>query len=134
MKCPEWLLEAMRKGEGVKCWVWDCDVKRPDICRIENVIGFNVEGDLFFYAEDADEWFEHAEPYTEPAHEFKPFEQVLIRDDNCDAWTAGYYSYFDKDPDFSNYPHVTCGSAHWSQCIPYAGNEHLLGTTNSPKN
>jgi hypothetical protein len=133
MKCPEWLLEAMRKGEGVKCWVWDDErPKEPDLVTVTGFDG--DDGGLGNYYTIDGTWFANAELCTEPAHEFKPFEQVLVSDDSCCAWTAGFYSHFDKDPDFSEYPHVTCGLRHWSYCITYAGNEHLLGTTDSPKN
>lgn len=28
--------------------------------------------------------------------------------------------------------HCCGGDAYWHHCIPYEGNEHLVGTTNSP--
>lgn len=58
-------------------------------------------------------------------HQFKPFEQVLVRDSNSGLWRANFYSHRD---DIGN--HV-CMSGVWNYCIPY--NEetaHLLGTTN----
>lgn len=57
-------------------------------------------------------------------HQFKPFEQVLVRDFDDDPWRAMHYSHFDEMQ--KHY----CGSSHWTQCIPYNGNTaHLLGTT-----
>lgn len=56
-------------------------------------------------------------------HQFKPFEQVLVRDSNSGLWRANFYSHRD---DIGN--HV-CMSGVWNYCIPY--NEetaHLLGT------
>lgn len=53
----------------------------------------------------------------------KPFDRVLVRDSESDKWRANLFGYIDKD----EYYH--CVYANWVYCIPYAGNEHLLGTT-----
>lgn len=55
--------------------------------------------------------------------ELKPFDKVLVRDSQSDKWRANLFGYIDKD----EYYH--CVYANWVYCIPYAGNEHLLGTT-----
>lgn len=56
--------------------------------------------------------------------QFKPFDQVLVRDDDNEHWAATYYSHFDE----LQAQHY-CGCCYWRQCIPY--NEetaHLIGT------
>ena len=58
-----------------------------------------------------------------PNVELKPFDKVLVRDSKSDNWCANLFGYIDKD----EYYH--CVYANWVYCIPYAGNEHLLGTT-----
>ena len=58
---------------------------------------------------------------------FKPFDKVLVRDSESDKWRANLFGYIDKD----EYYH--CVYANWVYCIPYEGNEHLLGTTKDPK-
>ena len=55
--------------------------------------------------------------------ELKPFDKVLVRDSESDNWRANLFGYIDKD----EYYH--CVYANWVYCIPYAGNESLLGTT-----
>lgn len=55
--------------------------------------------------------------------ELKPFDKVLVRDSESDKWRVNLFGYIDKD----EYYH--CAFANWVYCIPYAGNEHLLGTT-----
>lgn len=55
-------------------------------------------------------------------HEFKPFDRVLVRDGNDDPWRIQLYSH--PYEDF----HACLNGVHW-QCIPYEGNERLLGTT-----
>lgn len=56
----------------------------------------------------------------------KPFDKVLVRDNNAQKWTADLFSLFDK----SLICPYSCVGHYTNQCIPYKGNEHLLGTTN----
>lgn len=59
-----------------------------------------------------------------PKVELKPFDKVLIRDFESQAWQVSLFGY--KDSDF----YYCCNGCGWNQCIPY--NEetaHLLGTT-----
>lgn len=61
----------------------------------------------------------------------KPFEsKVLVRDINTDEWKGHFFSHYDNN---SDRPYI-CIGVEWineyKQCIPYEGNEHLLGTTN----
>jgi hypothetical protein len=55
----------------------------------------------------------------------KPFDKVLCRMDNDDIWGI---SLFERYVQISTYPFF-CIQDCFSQCIPYEGNEHLLGTT-----
>ena len=57
--------------------------------------------------------------------ELKPFDKVLVRDSKSDNWRANLFGYIGKDG------YYRCVYANWVYCIPYAGNEHLLGTTNN---
>ena len=59
-------------------------------------------------------------------YQFKPFEKVLVRDSYEDKWRASFFSHIREG--LSKY--VTTGLI-WKFCIPYEGNEHLLGTTNN---
>lgn len=65
----------------------------------------------------------------EGEYPFKTFDKVLIRDSERDEWKAGIFSHVSIKRTF---PFVTINNCH-KQCIPYEGNEHLVGTTNSPK-
>lgn len=58
-----------------------------------------------------------------PKVEFKPFDKVLVRNCKSENWRANLFGYIDKDGFYC------CVWANWAYCIPYAGNEHLLGTT-----
>ena len=54
---------------------------------------------------------------------FKPFDKVLVRDSESDKWRANLFGYISEDG------YYCCVFASWVYCIPYAGNEYLLGTT-----
>lgn len=73
---------------------------------------------------------------TEPVVEEKetlqllaPFTKVLVRDRNSDHWRINFYGYFSPEDRFPYH----CAMSSFKQCIPYEGNEHLLGTSNSPE-
>ena len=61
--------------------------------------------------------------------EFKPFDKVLIRDEDNQTWRVCLFSHYRKD---LSCPYVCVGCSAYKQCIPYEGNEYLLGTTDSP--
>ena len=56
--------------------------------------------------------------------ELKPSDKVLVRDFDDEAWTLDTYSHRDDNPD---YPY-RCLESFWRYCVPYEGNECLLGT------
>lgn len=59
-------------------------------------------------------------------YEFKPFDKVLVRDDYKNFWNINLFSYIDNDNEYK----YACLDGGWKQCIPFEGNEHLLGTNN----
>lgn len=59
-------------------------------------------------------------------YQFKPFEKVLARDSKYSLWHIDLYEGMLKDGNEYNY---RCMAADWVYCIPYEGNEQLLGTT-----
>ena len=70
-------------------------------------------------------------PEETPKHEFKPFDKVLVRDNNEDKWVPDIFRYYDAYA-IQDYPYRCCAN-DYRQCILYAGNEHLVGTTDKPK-
>ena len=60
----------------------------------------------------------------------KPFDKVLVRDNNEQFWTCDWFSFHDTR---QVYP-FACVGHYVSQCIPYEENQHLLGTTNDCDN
>ena len=59
----------------------------------------------------------------------KPFDKVLVRHLNDNVWVATFFSHYEKDLKFGCYPFVTTSLKSFPKCIPYKGNEYLLGTT-----
>lgn len=58
-----------------------------------------------------------------PKVELKPFDKVLVRDTKSDYWRATLFSHINENGCYY------CMWAGWTYCIPYEGNESLLGTT-----
>lgn len=62
----------------------------------------------------------------------KPFEsRVLVRDYESEEWYPAIWGLKTKDV---NYPYGVVSGNSYKSCIPYEGNEHLLGTTNDCDN
>ena len=61
-----------------------------------------------------------------PNIKFKPFDKVLVRHQKTEEWSANIFSHTDKTDEYLDY---VCVNGRWEFCIPYIGNELLLGTT-----
>lgn len=62
-------------------------------------------------------------------HQFKPFDRVLVRDSDMTFWRANIFNRYVSH----NFNPYVCIAGCYRQCIPYEGNEHLLGTNNESK-
>ena len=58
----------------------------------------------------------------------KAYDKVLVRDTNVQVWNADLFSHV-LDRPLGGYT-FACVGHYPNQCIPYEGNEHLLGTNN----
>ena len=56
----------------------------------------------------------------------KPFDKVLVRDTNEDYWKINMFGYIGT---YDRQYFMCIANSGFYQCIPYEGNEHLLGTT-----
>ena len=59
----------------------------------------------------------------------KPFDKVLVRDDTKEKWSINLFSYYDEKN--KEYPY-NCLSSPYRYCIPYEGNEYLVGSNINP--
>ena len=55
--------------------------------------------------------------------DFKPFDKVLMRNDESDEWACQFFSAYEDTGEY-----LAIGGFSWGQCIPYEGNEHLVKT------
>lgn len=114
----------------------------PISCRVlksGNAVSFTEDGKMntndaeptLFPSKEQRDWSEFsvndkvAAQETKP--QFKPFDKVLVRDLDEQKWRCNLFSRITEEG------YYDCVSSRWSQCIPYEGNEHLLGTKISPK-
>lgn len=58
--------------------------------------------------------------------EFKPFDKVLVKNSSEDPWKTDIYLNYLEDA----YGHYRCTTGYYKLCIPYEGNEYLLGENN----
>lgn len=107
-----------------------------EVCDTERFVKANDEQKTLFIAAAEgyyDGKYNHktlqVEPVkvVEPKCSFKPFDKVLVRCGNG-IWGATFFSRCDNKSAWA-YVGVDCNN--WEQCIPYEGNEHLLGTDKS---
>lgn len=111
----------------------------PICCRVvnsENAVGFAKDGKnnitdaepTLFPSKTQRDWSKFGVTNqvtdTQPKHQFKPFDKVLVRDYNDNEWKCDFFS------NMNEHGYYNCINSWWHQCIPYEGNEHLLGTTN----
>lgn len=61
-----------------------------------------------------------------PKVEFKPFDKVLVRDCLDEMWRPSFFAFYLP---FGREPYQVIGGEWVKLCIPYEGNESLLGTT-----
>ena len=62
-----------------------------------------------------------------PRVELKPFDKVLVRDGKDEIWEPAFF--FRNLSQFNGYNYQTVGGEWRVYCVPYIGNESLLGTT-----
>ena len=56
-------------------------------------------------------------------YKFEPYQEVLVRSSIGDVWRAKFFSNYTEDNQY-----FCTDDIIWEMCIPYKGNEHLLGT------
>ena len=111
---------------------------KEEVCDTECFVKANDEQKALFIAAAEKYYGGKYNPETlqvepvkvaEPKCSFKPFDKVLVRYGNG-IWGATFFSRYDNK---SAWAYVGVDCINWEQCIPYEGNEHLLGTDKSPE-
>lgn len=116
------------------CFSWDEETDKKDNAAYP-FLYVSREGMKFTFGDNM-EYFQLDESKEIPAEyildtmfcDFNPFDRVLVRDHPEDAWRCDLFSHTDdNDPN----PFYCVGNI-WKDCIPFEGNEHLMGTTDKP--
>lgn len=69
-----------------------------------------------------------------PKYEFKPFDKVLVRDEDDKEWHISLFAReIVDDSDGLSYKYECSNGTLWNCCIPFEGNEYLLGTVENPE-
>lgn len=113
-------------GEEEVC-ATDCFVKATDKQRVEF-----IEAAEKHYGGKYNPETLQVEPVkvVEPKCSFKPFDKVLVRCNEDSVWRCELFSHYNT---FNKQCLYVCLSSVYKYCIPYEGNQHLLGTTNNPQ-
>lgn len=116
-----------KRAEEVKEWLKSQGAKvNGYTCNADDLIYYvQTDGVVYCVNKRLAELFDIVE-LPKPQHEFKPFDKVLVREGEGMTWRCNFFSH--KDGSFYASP-----DSLWVQCIPYEGNEHLVGTTINPE-
>ena len=127
-----------KHGEGVQVLCWDLVNDSDNMLAVrhlyfegDELLGEHVDeygaSGLFYDRSDGLEQNDLVleVPYNEPV--FKPFDSVLVRDSDVQAWQIALFSNIEG----RNF--ITNNGYAYEQCIPYEGHEDLVGTTKTPK-
>jgi hypothetical protein len=110
-----------------------------EVCDTECFVKANDEQKTLFIAAAEKHYGGKYNPETlqvepvkvvEPKCSFKPFDKVLVRCNEDSVWRCELFSHYNT---FNKQCPYVCLSSVYKYCIPYEGNQHLLGTTNNPK-
>ena len=85
---------------------------------------------ILFPSKDQRDWSKFTAPWYKKEKfdpkTLKPFDRVIVCDDNCYEWVCTIFSHHDYD---CGYPYNTASGAYFC-CIPYNDDtKHLVGTT-----
>ena len=114
--------KIVKKDNPTECWyVQGVDTN----CNLDYFYYIVTKGKITnLHFKEQDEW--ELVPNKFDISNLKAYDKVLVRDDNNSAWVNTFFGFYDTVTN-KKYPFIA-GTVNWVQCIPYEGNEHLLGT------
>ena len=95
----------------------------------ETVHLYRIDGSYYFKCVSSNNDLVLEVPADEP--QFKPFDCVLVRDNDNEQWKCALFSHV-RDCEYRDGEYCA-SSLWWKQCIPYEGNQELVGTTKNSK-
>lgn len=101
------------------------------------IVKINNREEFYYTDDEGSVYFMHQDDWELVPNKFdittlKPFDKVLVRNSHKQIWTADFFSHNIKES-FGGYRFACVGHC-WCQCIPYEGNQHLLGTSDDCDN
>ena len=138
MKGPVTLLYSSIFGEVRFLYLMSCSFY-PIICKVirsGSTVSFTEDGkcsitdaeSTLFPSKTQRDWSKFGMTDQESKRQLNPFIKVLVQNYDNEYWElTNLFSYVDEHESYF------CLSSCWKQCIPYEGNENLLGT-NKPSN
>ena len=116
----------------INFYVADASYGEEEVCDTDCFVKASDEERATFIANAEKHYNGKYNPETlqvepvKPECPFMPFDKVLVRYNEGQLWNANYFSYYrENSKDFL----YACMDNPYRYCIPYEGNEHLLGTT-----
>lgn len=140
LKVGDWV-KITRKAVDYECgwafeWLSDADKTIGKIGKICDIRPVGIEVS-FTDPNLANCWYPYfvLEKVEKAAHEFKPFDKVLVRNRENDPWEPDIFKFYGIKDGLLDDPNMPfyCMSDCWIMCIPYEGNEHLVGTMDKPE-
>lgn len=132
----DWVRVTRRAESNEAGWgdIWD-SCKSKTVGLIGHILARNSYGIRVYFKSANEEGYQNLpyfilEKVEKSAHEFKPFDRVLVRNGNNYCWRPDFFSSLISGAEF---PYNCISGRIAAQCIPYEGNEHLCGTTNKPE-
>ena len=118
-----------KDGRPVRLICYDAENEYPLVCLVKGILyegvhSYHLDGRYKYATSDLDLVIEF--PEEAPKHEFKPFDKVLVRMTVNDTWCCDFFSHMNGDT-------YVCICDAFTFCIPYEGNQDLVGTTKMPK-
>lgn len=114
------------KGDVFMDFGDDCIYNNSPICKEIRLASEEEKQQLFdALAKKGKAWDAEKKEVVDlkPKIELKPFDKVLVRNNEYQNWRVNLFGFIDDNG------YYNCAYSKWAQCIPYEGNEHLLGTT-----
>ena len=99
------------------------DASRFSFTEKGHYVSFEDAECLLFPSKENHNWSTFQVPKPKP--KFKPFDQVLVRDEVGQKWGARHFANYSDNED---YPYECTNGVEYAQCVPYEGNEHLYNT------
>lgn len=126
-----WVNDDYTEFKTINFYVDDASYGKGEICYTNCFVKASDEERATFIANAEKHYNGKYNPETlqvepvKPKCQFKPFDKVLVRDCEEHEWYANCFSHYrGNDKDFP----YACFGNNFRYCIPYEGNEHLLGT------